>query len=92
VPAKDKKYWSIRRKKIISILKGIAGGKCKICGYSKCKDVLHFHHKEPSKKSFGINNVPSLKSGLEEIKKCILVCANCHGELHYKNKSKNIIV
>lgn len=61
-------------------------GKCCICGYSKCKKALHFHHQNPKTKSFGIgqykkaNSIEELKSELE---KCILVCANCHTELHF---------
>ncbi len=60
------------------------GGKCKICGYNRCKEALHFHHKDPSKKHFGISSKSSW--GFEKIKpeldKCILVCGNCHSEIH----------
>ena len=60
------------------------GGKCSICGYCKCQDSLDFHHLDPSKKEFSISNHKGMK--LENIKneldKCILVCSNCHGEIH----------
>jgi hypothetical protein len=44
---------------------------------------LHFHHVDPATKSFGLS--VSFGKGLEklraEAKKCVLVCANCHGEI-----------
>jgi 5-methylcytosine-specific restriction endonuclease McrA len=66
------------------------GGKCSICGYHKCLNALHFHHKNPSEKNFLISNAIWGKDNLSEseimneINKCILVCANCHAELHAK--------
>ncbi len=61
-----------------------AGGKCIKCGYDKCAGVLEFHHLDPKTKSFNIGkagNSMSLFRLLEEIKKCILLCANCHREI-----------
>jgi hypothetical protein len=61
------------------------GGKCEKCGYNKSLNSLHFHHLDPSIKEFGMSrkrkNWEALKA---ELDKCILVCANCHGELHEK--------
>ena len=60
------------------------GGKCVICNYDKCQQVLQFHHKNPNEKEFALANASTLD--LEKLKievdKCILVCANCHGEIH----------
>lgn len=61
------------------------GGKCELCGYDRCQDALDFHHKDPKKKSFGISvrgltrSWAAIKS---EIEKCVLICANCHREIH----------
>lgn len=61
------------------------GGKCEICGYDKCNQALEFHHVNPEEKSFTISqsniykNLTILK---QEVDKCILVCANCHREIH----------
>lgn len=60
------------------------GGKCEKCGYDKYDGALEFHHLDPSKKDFAISKkkakyIDSLKP---ELDKCILVCANCHRELH----------
>ena len=70
----------------------LLGGKCSICGYNKCVDALEFHHKDPTIKEFklGSGNTMSWKEYKNEALKCILVCSNCHKEIHYKlgyNKS-----
>lgn len=63
----------------------VLGGKCACCGYNKCIEALEFHHLNPEEKdfSFGENTNRSWMKTREEIKKCILVCANCHREIHY---------
>lgn len=59
---------------------------CEICGenHPACID---FHHKESSFKTDNISQAfPnwSKKRILEEIKKCRILCANCHRKLHYE--------
>lgn len=60
------------------------GGKCQICGYDKCYQALEFHHINPEEKEFTIsyNQNKSWKTMSKEIKKCTLLCSNCHRELH----------
>ena len=69
------------RTKIIEYL----GGKCSECGYSKCIGALDVHHLDPSKKLFNISGAHARSwSAIEdEIKKCILICSNCHREVHH---------
>ena len=60
------------------------GSKCLCCGYDKFNGSLHFHHLDPKTKLFGLSEsgiCKSLARMREESKKCILVCANCHGEI-----------
>lgn len=60
------------------------GGKCESCGYNKCAAALAFHHRDPKKKSFGFGKI-RWKSWTElkkELKKCLLLCHNCHAETH----------
>jgi hypothetical protein len=60
------------------------GGKCVKCGYNKCVRALEFHHIDPSQKDFA----PSQNMNMSwdrikiELDKCILVCSNCHREIH----------
>lgn len=61
------------------------GHKCEICSYNKCDSALEFHHRDPSKKDFGIsgNKQTAAWSKIkEEVDKCMLLCANCHREEH----------
>ncbi len=64
----------------------LMGGKCSCCGYDKCLDALQFHHTDPTTKTFEISQAiwydKSHNELLEEMKKCKLVCANCHAEIH----------
>lgn len=69
------------------------GGKCEICGYDKCINALDFHHLNPNEKDFCISKymVLSFDKLKKEVDKCILVCANCHREIHSKeNEEKEI--
>ena len=64
-------------------LKQNRGGKCIRCGYNKCLKALEFHHVDQSKKDFTISNDHfKLADAVEKSKKCILLCSNCHKELH----------
>lgn len=76
VLASDKK----KKQRLVNAL----GGKCCLCGYNKCLSALQFHHTDPNQKDFAIsdNAHMAFEKALEEAKKCILVCANCHREIH----------
>lgn len=59
------------------------GGKCVRCGYSLCLDALDFHHIDKTKKDFHLSKKwECFDRCIEEVKKCILLCSNCHRELH----------
>lgn len=64
----------------------IAGGRCSICGYDKNLAALAFHHLDSAGKDFKLDmrslSNRGLKVILAELDKCILVCHNCHTELH----------
>ncbi len=59
------------------------GGKCTLCGYNKYVGSLDFHHIDPNTKKYGLSRGFSLsyEKLLEEAKKCILLCKNCHQEV-----------
>ena len=77
-------------------LYNLLGGKCIICGYNKCKRALSFHHRDPSKKLFGLtlNNLWSKNRKCldEEVLKCDLLCLNCHAEVEDKIARETSIV
>lgn len=67
---------------------------CDLCGWKEHPEILQFHHKEKKEKEFTIGNIPisnrsspnKLKLIQKEIKKCILLCPNCHFLLYYKER------
>lgn len=74
------------RKKTKERMVSSMGGKCQCCGYDKCIDVYEFHHINPYEKSFSLSDIKanpaSLRKIADELEKCILVCSNCHKEIH----------
>jgi hypothetical protein len=72
-----------RLQKVKRILVEEAGGCCAVCGYDRCMVNLHFHHVDPKTKSFtmSVASGKGLAKLRAEAKKCVLVCANCHGEI-----------
>ena len=64
--------------------------KCTKCGFDHIA-ALDFHHIDPNEKEHNVNRLVSNKSfakAYEEIKKCIVLCANCHRIHHHEEKKK----
>lgn len=80
----------LRKKKQRNLTKetliALKGGKCERCGYNKCIQALEFHHLDPTQKKFSLSTHrgSAIEHSLKEIEKCVLLCANCHKEEHYK--------
>jgi hypothetical protein len=62
------------------------GGRCGRCGYDRNAAALAFHHPDPAIKSFGIDlrkcSNTSWNLLMAEAEKCLLLCLNCHAEIH----------
>jgi len=74
-----------RTKKLKQEMVDYKGGCCEICGYKKYIGALDFHHKNPSEKDFTIAHIRQYKFDdliKKELDKCMLVCSNCHREIH----------
>lgn len=71
----------------------IMGGKCALCGYDRTPAVLELHHLNPEEKDFGLSsgNCRKIEEDIEEAKKCILLCANCHREVHAGLIEENLV-
>jgi hypothetical protein len=85
----QKRRYISRKHELINLM----GGKCTICGYDKNYASLDFHHINPKEKEFPLDarhlSNSSITSLLKEAKKCILLCANCHRELHNPDFNKD---
>ena len=76
-----------RRKMIRRMSVEYKDGKCEQCGYDRCIEALEFHHLDPSKKDFNVSHrgyTRSWKRVMLELDKCVMLCANCHREIHAK--------
>jgi hypothetical protein len=73
-----------KRRKLVSEYKLSYG--CAKCGYNTCSTALHLHHKDSKDKTNNISRMITQGYGIgrviEEMRKCEVLCANCHAELH----------
>ena len=70
----------LKIKKFIKRVKLFLG--CSICGYKKCNEALQFDHVDVYNKTMDISRMSgySFKSLKNEMRKCRVLCANCHAE------------
>ena len=62
---------------------------CQVCGFQFGNECFDFHHIDPKTKDFNIAASYCMKKKEqieEELKKCIMVCSNCHRTIH-KNQT-----
>ena len=71
-----------RKTDLISIF----NSKCCLCGFDSFQEALEFHHVNPNEKEFTVMGTSQTSKALEkqipEVKKCVLLCANCHRGVH----------
>ncbi|TSD02121.1 MAG: HNH endonuclease [Parcubacteria group bacterium Athens0714_25] len=92
---KSKFFVDKRRKDIKKKSLQYKGGACQICGYNKCENALAFHHLEPAAKDFGVSEKGYTRSWdrvKSELDKCILLCSNCHIEVHARQLSEVTLI
>ena len=83
---KNKYHVDKKRKKLKQDSIEYKGGKCQCCGYNRSHWALEFHHLDPQEKDFHLSkggHTRSWEKVKEELNKCILVCSNCHSEIHH---------
>lgn len=75
------------RKRVRKALVAAFGGQCGLCGYSRCIEALDLHHLNAADKNMTLSSwatAASFAKLADEARKCILVCACCHREIHAK--------
>ena len=77
------KYVKNSRERLKQRMIYVMGDRCQCCGYNKCQSALEFHHINPEEKDFTLaaNANKGWSLIVPELKKCVLVCANCHREI-----------
>lgn len=88
---KSTEFYQRKKQRIVYTM----GGKCTLCGYDKNIQALEMHHINPEEKEFTFSNSNEYKNWEqleEEMKKCILLCANCHREVHYPINGEEVVL
>lgn len=86
-------YTKVRRYRTKIAAIQLLGGKCAECGWTGNIATFDFHHKNPEEKEFNINKI-AMKSWHVvkiELKKCELLCANCHRVKHVNNQGEKFL-
>jgi hypothetical protein len=82
---KEKRVQQARERKQKAVK--LMGNKCYDCGNSYPDCVYDFHHLDPNEKD--LNPSAAIKRTeermMEELKKCVMLCANCHRIRHFGN-------
>ena len=81
----------IRKIRVKKAALKLLGGSCNYCGWDK-EISLQFHHTDPTVKEFQISKIANRKWELvkNELKKCIILCANCH-IAHHSNRDNKLL-
>jgi transposase len=72
------------RRRLKVLLAAEAGGACALCGYDRYPGALQFHHLDPRSKQLHVSQngiTLSLETIRDEVRKCVLLCSNCHAEV-----------
>jgi len=80
--ARDRQTKLLWRRGIKARLVDYFGGKCSACNTEYHQSVFDFHHLDPNEKEGQINSYNNYEDSLEEAKKCVMLCANCHRLVH----------
>jgi sugar phosphate isomerase/epimerase len=73
---------AIRRRKIKERAIEHLGGHCIVCGYEGTPAAFDFHHLHSKDFDVGSRLTLAWDRVVEELAKCVLVCARCHREIH----------
>ena len=63
---------------------------CELCGYHKHTAALEFHHRNPKEKTRNVSRMMNQNASqadvMKEIRKCMVVCSNCHAIIHSEGR------
>ena len=77
------KYQTAYRQRNKEYCNNAKGAGCVLCGYNKCLAALEFHHASDDKRyTISRSKNLTLAKLKAEVSKCIILCANCHREVH----------
>lgn len=86
----NKKTKDKRSSRLIEAIESL-GGKCSMCLQGFDPVCYDFHHLDPKEKdvTIGENMLISKTRFFAEVKKCVLLCSNCHRLTHKELRNAN---
>ena len=89
-PAQVQLFRERRKARIVASM----GGSCQCCGYNRYVGALELHHLDPNEKEFSCGSASANPIKWErlvvELRKCVMLCSNCHRDFHYQEKQTNL--
>jgi hypothetical protein len=66
---------------------------CQVCGHVAPDKPWRFdaHHTDPGQKEYLISRMSSIIKIKSELEKCIVVCSNCHRDIHHSEVGKSLV-
>jgi predicted HNH restriction endonuclease len=85
VPKRSENYDTIARQRVKTRAVAFFGGQCSGCEIVFPPSVFEFHHRDAREKEYGVATGGLGRSWtrlVNELAKCVMLCANCHREVH----------
>lgn len=84
----NSEFVKARRRRLKELTIAYMGGKCLKCSFDGHPASFNAHHVDPTKKEIrvGSGDTYSWQKLKTELNKCMLLCANCHSEVHATNE------
>ena len=82
-----KEYWSRR----VELLNRLKTSPCVDCGVQYNPWIMNFDHRNPEEKVFCPSSSCSIELMEKELKKCDIVCSNCHAERTHNQRMEGKI-
>jgi len=72
------------------VFKFFEGRRCMVCGFESDLPIYELHHHDQEGKETNVSKIMhhSWEKVERELRKCILVCANCHRAIHHLERER----
>jgi hypothetical protein len=86
---RNSELYRIRNMRFVNRYKVFCG--CQQCGYKEHYIALDLHHTDKKDKTIAemCTDAVSMRRLKKEIRKCVVLCSNCHRVTHFKQRENN---
>lgn len=78
-------YQQVKQRFLFRLTEIFGNLQCTVCKYDRNLAALEFHHVDHKTKDVSLSRLQtaSFERLKQEAEKCVVLCANCHREVHY---------